>query len=349
MSNPISSGRDRSEGKKAASGKKVAKKGKPVKKAASGKKVAKKAKPVKKAASGKKDRTYPIPSGRDRSEGWQHAKNSGHLNEKHLAQLLTDDEKFGREIGRRVFGKDVGLPVEVSGGGANAEHVTDIFGSRTNGKPDIYVRWNKSEPVNFSIKKSTSGQVFLTSVDRFLRGYEHHFEDSVPERVATMMRLFIGANPSECDLVMRGKNYLGPKMRGGDELQEKHQHRLLGVTLDRYFPGDWKATLNWLDGRSSQITDFAFARGYAKNKSDFATHVWYFVTDGKGGPIDQIFPISEIIRHSTNTTNRVSIGPNNGGSTIVFPFGFLQMHSPQVDNQIQFHHKYAKLSDLTGR
>ena len=132
MCNPISSGRDRSGGKKAAPGKKVAKK----------------AKPVKKAASGKKDRTYPIPSGRDRSEGWQHAKNSGHLNEKHLAQLLTDDEKFGREIGRRVFGKDVGLPVEVSGGGANAEHVTDIFGSRTNGKPDIYVRWSKSEPVN---------------------------------------------------------------------------------------------------------------------------------------------------------------------------------------------------------
>jgi hypothetical protein len=24
-------------------------------------------------------------------------------------------------------------------------------------------------------------------------------------------------------------------------------------------------------------------------------------------------------------------------------------HSPQVDNQIQFHHQYAKLDDLTGR
>jgi hypothetical protein len=65
--------------------------------------------------------------------------------------------------------------------------------------------------------------------------------------------------------------------------------------------------------------------------------------------INKIFPISEIARHSTRTAARVSIGPRNGGSTILFPFGFLQMHSPQVDNQIQFHHQYAKLDDLTGR
>lgn len=276
----------------------------------------------------------PISSGRDRSEGWQHAKTSGHLNEKHLAQLLTDDEKFGREIGRRVFGKDVGLPVEVNGGGANAEHVMDIFGLHTNGKPDIYVRWSRSEPVNFSVKKSRTGQVFLTSVDRFIRGYEHHFEESVPERVATMMRLFIGAQQDEAHQRFQ---------------LEKHQHRLLGVTLARYFPEDWNATLNWLNARCNQIADFVFARGYAKNKSDFATHVWYFVTDGGSVSINEIFPISVVIRHLSISSNQVSIGPRNGGSTIVFPFGFLQMHSPQAKNQIQFHHQYAKLSDLVGR
>jgi hypothetical protein len=194
-----------------------------------------------------------------------------------------------------------------------------------------------------------SGQVFLTSVDRFFKGYEHHFEESVPERVATMMRLFIGSNPRECDVVMRGKSYLGPKTRGSSKLQEQHQHRLLGITLDHYFPKDWKATLDWLDSRCSQIADFAFSRGYAKNKSDFATHVWYFVADGKGDPVNKIFPISEIIHHSSSTSKRVSIGPNNGGSTIIFPFGFLQMHSPQVNNQVQFHHQYSKFSHLTGR
>jgi hypothetical protein len=287
-------------------------------------------------------------SGRDRAEGWQWAKTSGHLNEKLLAQLLTEDETFGREIGRRVFGRDVGLAVEVNGGGAGAGHVADIFGSHTSGKPDICVRWNQSEPVNFSIKKSMSGQVFLTSVERFFRGYEHHFEESVPERVATMMRLFIGVDPQECDLVMRGKSYLGPKSRGNDKLQEQHQHRLLGVTLDRYFPVDWNATLNWLDMRCRQIADFAFARGYAQNQSDFATHVWYFVPDGEKVLINQIFPISEIIRNSALTSNRVAVGPRNGGSTIVFPFGFLQMHSPYVHNQIQFHHQYEKIGTLGG-
>jgi hypothetical protein len=291
----------------------------------------------------------PNPSGRSRSEGWQWAKISGHVNEEQLADLLLNNRSFGREIGRRVFGKDVGSPIEVFGGGAAAEHVLDIFASRTNGKPDIYVRWAGSEPVNFSVKKSISGQVFLTSVDRFFRGYEYHFEESVPERIATMMRLFIGANPEECDFAMRGKTYLGPKQRGSTQLQEQHQHRLLGITLDRYFPEDWRATLRWLDSRCSQIADFVFARGYAINNSDFATHVWYFVSDGERIQVDRIFQIPEIIRHSSTTGNRVAIGPRNGGSTIVFPFGFLQMHSPQADNQIQFHHQFAKLQNMGGR
>ena len=284
-------------------------------------------------------------SGRNRSEGWQWAKLSGHWNEEQLVELLQDDDRFGRSIGMRIFGRDVGLPVEVRGGGASADRVDDIFGHRTNGKPDIYVRWKGQDAVNLSVKKSLGGQVFLTSVDRFVAGFEHHFSEKVPTPVVEMLHLFIGTDGEKCDLVMRGHEYLGPTSRSG-ELQEIHQHRLLAVTLSRHFGRDWAETLKWVTTNSGKIADMSFSRGYARSQSDFATHVWYFVADEGKVKVDCLIPIQSIVRYSAQSKDTVSVGPRNGGSTILFPFGFLQMHSPQGENQIQFHHSHAKLAHL---
>jgi hypothetical protein len=284
-------------------------------------------------------------TGRNRSEGWQWAKLSGHWNEERLAELLREDKSFGRAIGKRLFGRDVGAPVEVSGGGSSAGRVEDIFGHMTNGKPDIYVRWNNLPQVNFSVKKSTGGQVFLTSVDRFLAGFEYHFNERVPKKVSEMLHLFIGSDEQKCDLVMEGRQYLGPKHRGG-QLQEKHQHRLLAVTLNRHFPKDWAATLDWARQNSGRIADLSFSKGHAKSSNDFATHVWYFVADGGDVEIDSLIPVPDIVKFSTRSGGDVEPGPRNGGSTLLFPFGFLQMHSPQGENQVQFHHSFSKLEHL---
>ena len=283
--------------------------------------------------------------GRNRSEGWKHAKVSGHWNEENLSELLRDDEAFGRAVGVRLFGRDVGKPVEVSGGGSSAAHVEDIFGGSTNGKTDIYVGWSGQNPINLSVKKSVGGQVFLTSVDRFMAGFEFHFGDVVPKRVREMFHLFIGTDKNQCDLIMNGRTYFGPNHKSGD-LQELHQHRVLAVTLAHHFPKDWNATLDWTKFNAGKIAEFAFSRGYAKSKTDYATHVWYFVADGAGDEIDCLIPINQIVQHSKSRTTEVITGPRNGGSTILFPFGFLQMHSPQKNNQIQLHHSYAKVRRL---
>ena len=289
--------------------------------------------------------TKKTSRGRNRSEGWTHAKVSGHLNEEYLSERLREDEAFGRAVGERLFGRDVGKPVEVRGGGLSAAHVEDIFGGSINGKTDIYIKWRGQKNTNLSVKKSVSGQVFLTSVDRFMAGFEFHFGDAVPKRVREMFHLFIGTDKNHCDLIMNGRTYLGPKHKGG-ELQELHQHRVLAVTLAHHFPKDWNAMLDWTKVNAGKIAEFAFSRGHAKSKTDYATHVWYFVADGANVEIDCLIPIDRIVQHSKSTTSEVMTGPRNGGSTILFPFGFLQMHSPSKNNEIQLHHSYAKVQRL---
>lgn len=284
-------------------------------------------------------------SGRNRSEGWKWAKRTGHENEDDIVSRLKNDERFARAFGQRIFGRSIGVPSDVSGGGSSAKQVEDIFGKHTNGKPDIYLRWDNEPPVNVSVKKSMSGQVFLTSVDRFITGFEHQYGESIPEKVSSMLHLFIGTDPDQCDLIMKGLPYLGPNHRDGN-LLEKHQHRILSITLSQHFPDDWNATIEWVRSHAGQIADFSFSRGYAKSKTDFATHVWYYMPDNSEAKIDRVIPINEIVDYCNSRKIEVAVGSRYGGSTIHFPFGFLQMHSPQGDNQLQFHHNFSKISHL---
>ena len=283
---------------------------------------------------------------RNRSQGWKWAKLTGHQLEVELADRIKNEPDLGRELGSRILGRDVGSPNSVSGGGVAAERILDVFGNHTNGKPDIYLRWRDLPPVNISLKKSTSGQVFLTSVDRFVTGFRAQFNLLVPSRVVEMLHLFIGTDKERCEVAMRGRKYFGPLHRNQTTLQEEHQHRILGITLDQHFKEDWELSLNWMKSNASNIADFVFARGYAMHRKDYATHVWYLTLQDDVVEIDQIIPISEICTHADANSGRVAVGPRNGGSTIVFPFGFLQMHSPQGENQIQFHHQHHKISGL---
>lgn len=262
-----------------------------------------------------------------------------------IADRLKSDRDFARQLGKRIFGKDVGSPVAVLGGGSNAKQIEDIFGGSTNGKPDLSVRWDDLPIVNLSIKKSLSGQVFLTSVERFVVGYEYHFSDKVPLNVEKMLHLFIGTDGERCDLVMRGRNYLGPVHHGGD-LQEKHQHRILAVTLSKHFPKDWRSTLDWVQLNAGRIAEFSFSRGYARNQVDFATHLWYFSGDKCSNAIDCLIPVREVVKFSNKFGSESIAGPKNGGSTIQFPFGFLQMHAPKGENLLQIHHQFKKLGHL---
>lgn len=283
-------------------------------------------------------------TGRNRSSGWKAAKVEGHINEEQVAQRLRVDAKFACSVGARIFGEEVGVPDEVLCGGSSTPQIEDIFGRRSNGKPDVYVRW-KSRRANLSIKMSNGGQVFLTSVDRFVAGFEFHFEEEIPKKVIETLNLFIGTDSKKCDLVMRGKEYKGPMHKSG-ELQENHQHRLLGVTLTYYFESDWAKTLDWMRDNTGKIADFVFARGFAQEPKDFATHVWYYNADSGNEKSDTLISMKEIVDQSNLRGSEVVVGKTNGGSTIQFPFGFLQMHAPKGNNQMQFHHSYKKISQF---
>jgi len=284
-------------------------------------------------------------SGRNRAQGWTHAKRSGHRHESDVAARLQSDLVFANGLSVRCFNEKLGRPAKVSGGGASAEHVEDLFGSRTNGKPDLYIEWSAHRAVTISLKKSTGGQVFLTSVARFVAGFEKQFGVKVPTRVRTGLDLFIGGNESQLRKAMAGKQFRGPIHRRTGVSQEEHQTRLLGLTLERHFPSEWTATLDWFASNIGDIADFVFARGYATRHSDFATHIWY-LEPGHTPEFDLIVPVTRIKSGASGKRDEVRVGSRNGGSTIQLPFGFLQMHAPKSENLMQFHHNYEKVKAL---
>lgn len=284
-------------------------------------------------------------SGRNRAEGWTHAKRSGHRHESEVAARLQSDLVFANELSVKCFSEKLGRPAKVSGGGASAEHVEDLFGARTNGKPDLYVEWSAQRAARISLKKSSGGQVFLTSVPRFVIGFEKQFGVQVPTKVRTVLELFIGGNKLQLQKAMNGKRFCGPFHRRSGISQEEHQVRLLGLTLEKYFPSEWSATLKWFTENIGDLAEFVFARGYASKKTDFATHIWYL--DQNHTPqFNLVIPVAQIKAGATKKQTEVRVGDRNGGSTIQLPFGFLQMHAPRSENLMQFHHNLEKVRSL---
>jgi hypothetical protein len=285
------------------------------------------------------------PSKRNRPEGWKHAKVDGHLNEHRLSVRLCTDLTLANYLSLQCFSKELGIPESVSGGGASASHVSDVFGGRTNGKPDLEVSWGSGNTVRISVKKSRSGQVFLTSVDRFTDGFRIHYGQRVPAEVERCLSLFIGGDEEAVRMAMRGRRLLGPVHRRTGVLLEEHQIRLVAKTLETYFRDDWHATIAWFGANIASIADFAFSRGYAKASADFATHLWYVKAAGYSKD-SLLSPMQNLTSACSRHSDMVSTGRKNGGTTIQLPFGFLQMHSPKAENLMQFHHSRAKISAI---
>jgi len=283
---------------------------------------------------------------RDRPEGWQYAKESGHALEIKKAAELKENKIVAAELSRIIFGTSLGLAIEVEAGGKSAKKVADVFGKKSPSKTDIFASWGGKNTASLSLKKSTGGQVFLTSVERFCDGFEIQFGRTVDPDVREVLNLFIGGSDLDLDSLMVGKKYLGPMHAGSGGLLEIHQNRLVGATIARYFPKKWLLLIQWFQENSSELCEFIFSRGYSLGKKDFSTHLWYFVEEEekKYGIIDSIFKISDLSKACSSLSSEIAMGKKNGGSTVQFPFGFLQMHRPQGGNQMQFHHSFDKIS-----
>lgn len=290
---------------------------------------------------------------RDRSEGWQHAKRSGHALEDALSARLRTDRFLSAELHRRCFGVSSNQSCEVEGGGLAASRVPSVLGDMTAAKADLLVHWASGRSARISLKKSESGQVWLVDRSRFEAGISAQLGLAMPEAVREGLRLFIGPlDREEVERLQSERRLLGP-VRAKDGLpQEIHQRRLVTATLVAHFRSIWLETVRWMARHLPEILDLCFARGLCREPAAQAEFIWYLVTDERTGkPLeDRLFSIASILDAASSLSDdrRIAIGPRNGGSTITLPFGFLQMHRPAGENQMQFHHMLSSLRDLCG-
>lgn len=278
-------------------------------------------------------------TGRNRSEGWKHAKLDGHGNENRVAGALPSDKSFISDIGSLKLGKRLsGKPKALDIG---QTPVKTIFGDLQLPKPDIVLEWCNHVRTNLSVKKSSSGQVWLVTFERFLETFRHHSGIPVNPDAAKALALFIGGKDnlakyrSDFLLALNASKSASPTIYA----QELHQNRLSATSISRSFPICWNALMDFLRNYIGLITELAFARGATESDEMWAEVVLYTLPDGSRS----IFSIADMAaRSKLANQSKITAGPKNGGTTIILPFGFLQMHK----NSIQFHHQLKAIKNL---
>ena len=276
---------------------------------------------------------------RNRSEGWKHAKLSGHENEGCIEYLLVNDSAFASQFLERI-GR-MGLSIKsVSGGGLSESHVPSVLGGRTKSKSDMYMVLSDSDTVRFSLKKSWGGQVYLVTIENFIAAYEKHY-GTIPDLVKRAIGLYWGSESDVCEIVKKyGGRYRNYELR---------KNRLVAETMNAYDQKLSQCLIDWFKSNIGNVTDMCFARGAASRFSDWAQFVWYKNELGEDS-LDDVFRIDEISLKSQEAAELVRFGNRIGGSTIQLPFGFVQWHSPnkQIPGCLQFHHVYQSIKSLFG-
>lgn len=271
-------------------------------------------------------------TGRDRATGWKYAKLSGHKNESDVERLFKDD-KF-----KTAFSKRIGIDEIESAriGGLHEKNVTNILGGKTKPKTDLTLTLKNGKTVNVSIKKSAGGQVYLISVERFIHGFEAQFSKTIPDDVKELLHIYFFGSPKTC-LLLKDNTVTKGETPALIDYQNKH-NRLVWKSIYNWDEEKADILLRWFKDNISDITDFCFSRGLAKNRKDWAQYVWYINLLGED-KLDEIFSIEDIRNAIAEHTENIFPNSVNGGSTTLLPFGFVQWHQ----RKMQFHHDLNKL------
>ena len=268
---------------------------------------------------------------RNRSDGWKHAKKSGHKNEGLIAQKINKNKKFA-DILKSRLGKEQFVLKKAITDDIKAKHVKDVCDSKTIPKPDLRVIWKGNNFTNISIKKSIAGQVFLIGTDRFISGFEKQFNLKIPKDVERALSLFING-ALDIDQIISNQSLNNINGRIID--YEKRKGRLTWETLNKYDDELADCLIEWLKKNIRNIILFCFQRGLAKNKTDWAEYVWYYNLI-KENQIDSLLNLETMAEElsSVKLEKEFYPGKSLGGTTIHLPFGFLQWHQKKM----QFHH-----------
>ena len=282
---------------------------------------------------------------RNRSQGWTHAKRSGHQNEEDFGKQLLSDDGFIKLLELKKFSKRSKVAPAISVDGA--KKVSSIFGDQTTSKIDLEIIWAEERAVRVSLKKSAGGQVWLISMERFrkcLEYYEVKLPTGGPELA---LALFIGG-PNLDNIRAKFETALAKDfiVRPKIFAQEVNQKRLVAASIQDSFPGAWEDLMEFLGANIEVITNLSFGRGLARFEKDWADFVVYNLAGA-----EQTFDITHLAQLAAKIVDSepITAGPRNGGSTILLPTGFLQMHHPQGQNLLQFHHSYSKIQNLVAQ
>ena len=272
---------------------------------------------------------------RNRAEGWQHAKLTGHQNEQLIAELTENNALVRQRLLSCAHLSGVSIE-RVEYGGLCETDVDCILGGKTKSKTDMWLHLSNGKRLNVSIKKDEGGQVFLIGIDRFINGFELQYGKVIPDDVRRAISLYFGSASDTIDIV----EHYG----GRNKNLELRKHRLVADTLKAYDSALYYRLLQWFNENIFELFDFCFARGLASDSEDWAQIVWYKNMVGEN-QFDKMIYLPDLRGHIPPTSE---YGTRNGGSTIQLPFGFVQWHSPRkvIPGNLQFHHTFSKVEEL---
>lgn len=276
-------------------------------------------------------------SERNRSEGWQFAKLDGHKNEEELGVILRESSELTSFLHEIVYKEQQKYEPKVLVDGS--KHVPSILGNSTVSKIDIDLVWG-GRNLGLSVKKSNDGQVWLVGVDKFVKAMTLLTGQSVPRDVEFVLSLFIGGE----NLNNFQDEFSSGLLRSTNERYydlQVHQNRLMIKSIEGVFPEELSTTLEYFRENLRTITELMFFNGLASKPEHCAQVIIYNkIYAGRN-----VFSRTDLLSSIDLDTNlqRVVPGVKNGGSTIQFPTGSLQMHTPGGKNLLQFRHSYKKV------
>lgn len=98
---------------------------------------------------------------RNRSQGWKHAKRSGHENERLVAELTEKDTNIQNRLLQCAHITEATVD-RVEFGGLCETDVDCVLGGKTKSKTDMWLFLSNGKRLNVSIKKTKVDRCFLS-------------------------------------------------------------------------------------------------------------------------------------------------------------------------------------------
>ena len=114
------------------------------------------------------------------------------------------------------------------------KNVKSIIDGKTKSKTDLILNLKNNEKINFSIKKSTEGQVYLISVARFINGFEKHFNKKISSNQKKALNFFFGSSKEAEDIISQTNYYKKNKKYEKIRKYEIKRKRLTNKTLKEF-------------------------------------------------------------------------------------------------------------------